>query len=158
MQALGARASAWGANEVISVRQNKGTAEQRDGRQGRVLITLPATPSPPTLMSHNDVIIMLMRCLDDLIRYIVIGWQVSDIAFSSQGVRRRRRNYFMWPGAARTRRGAPRRVKDIGFTNPGVRRRCHNYFRGPGAERTGHVRRGALVVLGRLRLRLRLNG
>src|SRR6218665_4073389 len=97
MQALGARASAWGANEVISVRPNKGTAEQRDGRQGRVLITLPATPSPPTLMSHNDVIIMLMRCLDDLIRHAVIGWQVSDIAFTSRGVRRRCGNYFLGP-------------------------------------------------------------
>src|SRR6218665_3421491 len=55
-QALGARAS---ANEVISVRPNKGTAEQRDGRtkgrpnkgtaeqrdgrQGQVLITPPRT-------------------------------------------------------------------------------------------------------------------
>src|SRR6218665_1209546 len=50
------------------------------------------------LVSHNDVIIMLMRCLDDLIRYVVIGWQVSDIAFTSRGVRRRRCNYFMGPG------------------------------------------------------------
>src|SRR6218665_579572 len=39
-QALGARAS---ANEVISVRLNKGTAEQRDGRQGQLLITPPRT-------------------------------------------------------------------------------------------------------------------
>ena len=39
-QALGARAS---ANEVISVRPNKGTAEQRDGRQGQLLITPPRT-------------------------------------------------------------------------------------------------------------------
>src|SRR6218665_748209 len=49
-------------------------------------------------MSHNDVIIMLMRCLDDLIRHVVIGWQVLDIAFTNRGVRRRRRNYFMGPG------------------------------------------------------------
>src|SRR6218665_3793226 len=49
---------------------------------------------------------MLMRCLDDLIRHVVIGWQVSEIDVKSRGVRRRRRNYFM--GAARTRRGAPR--------------------------------------------------
>src|SRR6218665_2474849 len=56
-------------------------------------------------MSHNDVIIMLMRCLDDLIRHVVIGWQVSDIDFKSRGVRRRRCNYFM--GAARTRHGVP---------------------------------------------------
>src|SRR6218665_1929222 len=47
---------------------------------------------------------MLMRCLDDLIRHVLIGWQVSDIDFKSRGVRRRRRNYFMGPGAGR--RGA----------------------------------------------------
>src|SRR6218665_3941810 len=87
------------------------------------------------LMSHNDVIIMLMRCLDDLIRYVVIGWQVSDIAFTSRGVRRRRCNYFMGPGGGAH---APRRVKDIAFTNRGVRRRCHNYVMGPGAARTRH--------------------
>ena len=39
--AAGARSSARGANEVISVRPNKGTAEQRDGPQGQVLITPP---------------------------------------------------------------------------------------------------------------------
>src|SRR6218665_532470 len=74
---------------------------------------------------------MLMRCLDDLIRHVVIGWQVSDIDVKSRGVRRRRRNYFM--GAARTRRGAPRcaavRDKDIAF-------KSRNYFKG--AAHTRH--------------------
>src|SRR6218665_3064993 len=41
---------------------------------------------------------MLMRCLDDLIRHVLIGWQVSDIDVKSRGVRRRRRNYFMGAG------------------------------------------------------------
>ena len=67
---------------------------------------------------------MLMRCLDDLIRHVVIGWQVSDIDFKSRGVRRRRRNYFMGGGAH-----APRCVKDIAF-------KSRNYFMGPGAART----------------------
>src|SRR6218665_359980 len=86
---------------------------------------------------------MLMRCLDNLIRHVVIGWHVSDIAFTNRGVRRRRRNYFMGPGAARTRHGAPRRVKDIAFTNRGVRRRCRNYFMG--AARARSCARGAEV-------------
>ena len=61
-------------------------------------------------MSHIDVIIILVRCLDNLIRLVVIGLQVSDIALTNRGDRRRRRNYFMRPGAARTRQDAPRRV------------------------------------------------
>src|SRR6218665_1824856 len=52
---------------------------------------------------------MLMRCVDDLIRHVVIGWQVSDIDVKSRGVRRRRRNYFMGGGAhaPRCAAGAP---------------------------------------------------
>src|SRR6218665_1358848 len=67
---------------------------------------------------------MLMRCLDYLIRHVVIGWQVSDIDVKSRGVRRRRRNYFMG-GGAHAPRCAAVRVKDIAF-------KSRNYFMGTG--------------------------
>src|SRR6218665_1795365 len=76
---------------------------------------------------------MLMRCLGDLIRHVVIGWQVSDIDVKSRGVRRRRRNYFMGGGAHAPRCTAVR-VKDIAF-------KSRNYFMG-----TAHTRHNVPIT------------